>query len=96
MGTFRGGVDRIFIEHTITIYYVHTAGSDYNSTTFTLEFTSSDEGTTRRCANVPIIDDRLSNEPVEPFSVSFVSISPAGRQGPDRETCVFIEDDDGM
>ena len=45
---------------------------------------------------VPIIDDRLSNEPVEPFSVSFVSFSPAGQEGPDRETCVFIEDDDGM
>ena len=96
MGTFRGGVDRIFIEHTITIYYVHIADSDYNSTTFTLGFTSSDEGTTTRCANVPIIDDQLGNEPVEPFSISFVSFSPAGLEGPDRETCVFIEDDDRM
>ena len=61
-----------------------------------MEFIPSDEGTTTRCANVPIIDDQLGNEALEPFSVSFVSISPAGQEGPDRETCVFIVDDDGM
>jgi hypothetical protein len=61
-----------------------------------LEFRSSDEGTTTLCANVPITNDQLGNEPVEAFSVSFVSISPAGQQGPSRETCAFIEDDDGV
>ena len=95
MGTFRGEVGRIFAEHAITIYY-NTAGSDYDSTTFTLEFTSSDEGTTTLCADVPITDDQLANEPVEAFSISFLSISPAGRQGLIRETCVFIVDNDSM
>ena len=62
---------------------------------FTLQFPSSDKGTTTCCADVPITDDQLTNEPVKAFSVSFVSISPAGLEGPARETCVFIEDDDG-
>ena len=79
-----------------TFMYIHTAGSDYESETFMLEFLPTDEGTTTLCANVPIIDDQLGNEPVEAFSVSFVSFSPAGQEGPNRETCVFIEDDDGM
>ena len=61
-----------------------------------LQFPSNDEGTTTLCANVPITDDQLANEPVEAFSVSFLSISPAGLEGQVRETCVFIEDDDGM
>ena len=76
--------------------YTYTADSDYQSRTFILQFMPTDEGTTTRCANVPIIDDQLGNEPVEAFSVSFVSFSPAGQEGPDRETCVFIVDDDGM
>ena len=95
MGTFRSGVGRIFAEHYHDLLY-HTAGSDYNITTFTLEFTSSDEGTTTLCADVPITDDQLANEPVEAFSISFLSISPAGRQGLIRETCVFIVDNDSM
>ena len=72
------------------------ADSDYTTRTFTLDFLSSDEGTTTLCSNVPIIDDQVGNEPVEAFCVSFVSISPAGLQGATRETCVFIVDDDGM
>ena len=79
-----------------TFMYIHIAGSDYESKTFMLEFTPTDEGMTTLCANVSIIDDQLGNEPVESFSVSFVSFSPAGQEGPNRETCVFIEDDDGM
>ena len=61
-----------------------------------LEFQSSDEGTTTLCSDVPITDDQLGNEPIEAFSVSFVSISPAGQQGATTESCVFIVDDDGM
>ena len=81
---------------TNLIFFVHTAGSDYESRTFTLVFTSTDEGTTTLCANVSIIDDQLGNEPVEAFSVSFVSFSPAGQEGLNTETCVFIEDNDSM
>ena len=74
---------------------IHTAGSDYESTTFSLIFMSSDEGQNVLCADVPILNDRLGNEPVEAFSVSIIDISPAGTPGSSRESCVFIIDDDG-
>ena len=79
-----------------TTNFVHAAVLDYEPTTFMLTFMESDEGTTTQCANVPINNDRLGNERVEAFSVSFANISPAGQQGSITETCVFIVDDDGM
>ena len=79
-------------------FLIITVNSDYTNTTFTLIFTSPDEGSVTRCALVPILDDNLGNEPVEPFSVTIVDISPAGsgQVGSSSETCVFIVDDDGM
>ena len=73
-----------------------TAGLDYQTTTFTLTFVSLDEGTNTLCSNVPILNDRLGNEPDEAFSISVVNFSPAGQTGLNSESCVFITDDDGM
>lgn len=89
-----GGIVVYVIYHN---YYLnlHTAGSDYESTTFSLIFMSSDEGQNVLCADVPILNDRLGNEPVEAFSVSIINFSPEGRSGSSRESCVFIIDDDG-
>ena len=71
-----------------------TVADDYEFTTFMLTFEQRDEDMQVRCANVPIIDDRLGNEPDEMFSVTFVSAQPAGVFGENNETCVTIKDDD--
>lgn len=62
---------------------------------FMLTFSASDVGNSQiLCADVPIIDDMLGNEPNEQFSVQFVSSEPFGIFDPTSEVCVTIEDDD--
>ena len=85
---------RVRVYHNILLHF--TAGSDYESMTFSLIFVSTDEGENVLCADVPILNDRLGNEPDEAFSVSIINISPAGQVGSMSEACVFIIDDDGM
>ena len=49
------------------------------------------------CGKVPIINDNIANEGIEPFSVRITSVSnPRIRIGQNAETCVNIIDDDGM
>ena len=61
-----------------------------------LPFEPSGDGQTV-CGNVPIIDDDLGNEPNELFSVTITSVSDSDIAiGQESETCVTIEDNDGM
>ena len=72
------------------------AGSDYQTTTLMLPFEPSEDGQTV-CGDVPIIDDDLGNEPNELFSVTIISVSDGDIAiGQESETCVTIEDNDGM
>ena len=71
------------------------ADADYRTTTIMVTFMPSDLGTTQRlCGSVPIIDDTVSNEPNEEFSVTLVSTDPPGARFSDRESCITITDND--
>lgn len=50
-------------------------------------------GPSRICHNVQIIDDELSNEPDELFSVALVNANPVGVFGA-SESCITITDND--
>ena len=50
-------------------------------------------GSSRICRNVQIIDDELSNEPDEQFSVALTNANPVGVFGV-SESCITITDDD--
>ena len=51
-------------------------------------------GSTQICLNVRIIDDELSNEPDEEFSVFLLDADPSSGFGL-NESCITILDDDG-
>ena len=50
-------------------------------------------GSSQICRNVQIIDDELSNEPDEQFSVALTNANPVGVFGA-SESCITITDDD--
>ena len=69
------------------------AGSDYESAFFQVTFESSTQ--TQACHNIQIIDDELSNEPPEEFSVFLIEASPVPSQEFGiRESCITIIDND--
>ena len=58
-----------------------------------LTFTPSDEIPQTICATISIINDTVSNEEDEQFSVTLTSATPVGTFG-ENTTCVTIIDDD--
>ena len=70
-----------------------TADADYNSATFELTFTPSDESSGIMCRQISILDDSIAGEPDEAFSVTLISASPIGIFEEDT-TCITITDDD--
>ena len=69
-----------------------TGGSDYTQTTSDLTF---DAGTSRACAEIPIVDDNLSESP-EVFTVSVVPDGDPGVIVTPATANVTITDNDGM
>ena len=57
------------------------------------EFTASTEVQQVRCFPVPVIDDDVSNEPEEQFSLVITDVSPVGRIS-DGEIRITIIDND--
>ena len=84
----------LLLSNSIVVCLV-LADSDYNATTIEVEFGSLDEALQMTCVPLPIIDDEITNEADEQFSVVLRSVSPEGITISDTEACVTIIDDDG-
>lgn len=69
------------------------ADSDYRTMTFQVLFQPMGS-VMQICRNVRIIDDEISNEPDEQFSVSLVNANPIGVFSV-SESCITITDNDG-
>ena len=82
-----------FASICISCHFNHdVADYDYEDTTVVLTFTPT-EILQIICTTIPIINDMISNEPDEQFSVTLTSASPVGTFG-EQTACVTIIDDD--
>ena len=72
--------------------FLHTANSDYRAAAATelLNFVPSDR---IKCINIQIVDDDITNEPDEEFSVTLTSATPFGDFSTTTAVITIIDND---
>lgn len=75
-----------------SLSFLHTANSDYRATAATesLNFVPSDQ---IKCINIQIVDDDITNEPDEEFSVTLTSATPFGDFSNTTAVITIIDND---
>ena len=78
---------------TSLAFFKFLADIDFNSTAIVEEISASVEARQVRCFPVPVIDDDVSNEAEEQFSLVITEVSPVGRISNGEIRVTIIDND---